>query len=141
LHGIETKIVEFLTTLIQGIGWPGVAVIMALESANIPIPSEVTMPLAGWMWCRRAHERMGGGVVGRTVRGDRRSAASFPPRSRRKRSGLPRPPPSTALRRPKTWDGRPLLERYGRWIMVSEEDLVNTDKWFVCWGDLTASRE
>ncbi|NIV31816.1 MAG: DedA family protein, partial [Anaerolineae bacterium] len=24
-------------------------VIMALESANIPIPSEVTMPLSGWM--------------------------------------------------------------------------------------------
>ena len=48
MHGIETKIVEFLTQVIQGIGWPGVVVIMAIESANIPIPSEVTMPLSGW---------------------------------------------------------------------------------------------
>ena len=46
---IEHQIVEFLTNLLQTIGWPGVVVIMALESCNIPIPSEVTMPLAGWM--------------------------------------------------------------------------------------------
>ena len=49
LHEIEQQIVLFLTNVLQTIGWPGVVVIMALESANIPIPSEVTMPLAGWM--------------------------------------------------------------------------------------------
>ena len=46
---IEHQIVEFLTHLLQTIGWPGVVAIMTLESCNIPIPSEVTMPLAGWM--------------------------------------------------------------------------------------------
>ena len=46
---LEHQLVEFLTSLIQAIGWFGVVIIMALESANIPIPSEVTMPLAGWM--------------------------------------------------------------------------------------------
>ncbi|MDK1044053.1 MAG: hypothetical protein QGM45_00005, partial [Anaerolineales bacterium] len=46
---LEHQIVLMLTDVLQAIGWGGVAVIMALESANIPIPSEVTMPLAGWL--------------------------------------------------------------------------------------------
>ena len=46
---LEHQIVLILTDLLQTIGWGGVAFIMALESANIPIPSEVTMPLAGWL--------------------------------------------------------------------------------------------
>ena len=29
--------------------WPGVVALMAIESACIPIPSEIIMPLAGWM--------------------------------------------------------------------------------------------
>jgi membrane protein DedA with SNARE-associated domain len=49
LEALEHQLVEFLTNLFQTIGWFGVVVIMALESANIPIPSEVTMPLANWM--------------------------------------------------------------------------------------------
>jgi len=49
VEALEHQLVEFLTNLFQSIGWFGVVVIMALESANIPIPSEVTMPLSGWM--------------------------------------------------------------------------------------------
>ena len=121
MHGIETKIVEFLTQVIQGIGWPGVAVIMALESANIPIPSEVTMPLAGWMLVQArgmsAWQAVwwGGlfGAIGCTIG----SALSY-------WLGA--------------WGGRPLIKRYGRWIMVSEEDLENADKWFARWGDWAA---
>ena len=51
--GIEDQLfhwlTETLTSVFNAIGWTGVVVIMALESANIPIPSEVTMPLAGWL--------------------------------------------------------------------------------------------
>jgi len=54
LQVIEHQVVEFLTHLLQTIGWPGVVAIMTLESANIPIPSEVTMPLAAGCWFRRA---------------------------------------------------------------------------------------
>ena len=45
---LETEIISILTDLFQTIGWGGVLGIIALESANIPIPSEVTMPWAGW---------------------------------------------------------------------------------------------
>ncbi|MGD2059003.1 MAG: hypothetical protein PVI04_09760 [Anaerolineales bacterium] len=42
---LEHQIIEFLTQMFETMGWTGVVGIMVLESANIPIPSEVTMPL------------------------------------------------------------------------------------------------
>jgi membrane protein DedA with SNARE-associated domain len=121
LHEIEQQIVLFLTSVLQAIGWPGVLVIMTLESANIPIPSEVTMPLAGWMLVQARGGTalqaflLGGffGALGCTIG----SAISY-------WLGA--------------WGGRPLIKRYGRWIMVSEEDLEKADKWFARWGDWAA---
>jgi membrane protein DedA with SNARE-associated domain len=121
LHEIEQQIVQFLTSVLQTIGWPGVLVIMTLESANIPIPSEVTMPLAGWMLVQARNGTalaaflLGGliGALGCTIG----SAISY-------WLGA--------------WGGRPLVQRYGRWIMVNEEDLEKADKWFARWGDWAA---
>jgi membrane protein DedA with SNARE-associated domain len=36
------------------------------------------------------------------------------------------------------WGGRPLVERYGKYILVDEEDLEKADRWFVRWGDWAA---
>jgi len=107
-----------LTNLFQTIGWFGVIVIMILESCNIPIPSEVTMPLAGWLLVQARglsalHALwMGGlfGAIGCTLG----SILSY---------GLG------------AWGGRPLVERYGKYILVSEEDLERADRWFARWGD------
>ncbi|NIV28377.1 MAG: DedA family protein, partial [Anaerolineae bacterium] len=102
----------------QSIGWLGVVVIMALESANIPIPSEVTMPLSGWMLVQAKGGTamqallLGGlwGAVGCTIG----SVISY------------------ALG---AWGGRPLVERYGKYILVSHDDLEKADRWFARWGD------
>jgi membrane protein DedA with SNARE-associated domain len=118
VQGLETQLVAFLTNLFQTINWYGVVVIMILESANIPIPSEVTMPLAGWLLVQArglsAFQAlwMGGlwGAVGCTLG----SILSY---------GLG------------AWGGRPLVQRYGRYILVSEEDLEKADHWFARWGD------
>ncbi len=118
MEALEQQLVEFLMNLLQSIGWFGVVVIMALESANIPIPSEVTMPLAGWMLVQAREMTawqallLGGlwGAVGCTLG----SVISY------------------ALG---AWGGRPLVERYGKYILVSEEDLEKADRWFARWGD------
>ncbi len=118
---LEQQIVEFLTTLFESMGWGGVVGIMALESANIPIPSEVTMPLAGWLLVQAQGESaimavwLGGlwGAVGCTLG----SVASY------------------ALG---AWGGRPFLARYGKYFMISPHDLEIADKWFARWGDWTA---
>jgi membrane protein DedA with SNARE-associated domain len=118
MQGLETHLITFLTNLFQTIGWLGVVVIMILESANIPIPSEVTMPLAGWLLVQARGLSafhafwIGGllGAVGCTVG----SVLSY---------GLG------------AWGGRPLVERYGKYILVSDEDLERADRWFGRWGD------
>jgi membrane protein DedA with SNARE-associated domain len=118
LEALEHQLVEFLTNLLQTIDWFGVVVIMALESANIPIPSEVTMPLAGWMLVQARglsawHAVLLGGLWG-AVGCTLGSIASY------------------ALG---AWGGRPLVERYGKYILVHEEDLDKADRWFARWGD------
>jgi membrane protein DedA with SNARE-associated domain len=121
VEALEHQLVEFLTNLFQTIGWFGVVVIMALESANIPIPSEVTMPLSGWMLVQARGMTawqaawLGGlfGAIGCTLG----SMVSY------------------ALG---AWGGRPLVERYGKYILVDEEDLEKADRWFVRWGDWAA---
>lgn len=117
MEAFEHQLVAFLDTLLNTIGWAGVVVIMALESANIPIPSEVTMPLAGWMLTDTIWEAAwhGGlfGALGCTIG----SVISY------------------ALG---AYGGRPLLERYGKYIFVHEEDLERADRWFARWGDWAA---
>ena len=118
---LEEQIVLFLTELFELIGWGGVIGIMALESANIPIPSEVTMPLSGWLLIQAKGGTeleaiwWGGlwGGLGCTIG----SLLSY------------------ALG---AWGGRPLLDRYGKYLMVSQHDLEMADRWFGRWGDWAA---
>ena len=116
----EHAIVQYLSTLFQTIDWAGVVVIMAVESANIPIPSEVTMPLAGWLlvqdqggtWLQALW--MGGlwGGLGCTLGSLLSYALGY-------------------------YGGRPLVEKYGKYIMINPEDLERADRWFARWGDWT----
>ncbi len=118
---LEHQIVAWLTEVFQAMGWGGVVGIMALESANIPIPSEITMPLSGWLLVQARGGTalqaflLGGlwGAVGCTLG----SVVSY-------LLGM--------------WGGRPFLRRYGKYLMVSEHDLKNADQWFSRWGDWTA---
>lgn len=119
-HGVEVWIVEFLRNLMETVGWAGVVFAMAVESANVPLPSEVTMPLAGWMLVRDRGLGMGGlllagfyGALGNTIG----SLVNY------------------YLGR---WGGRPFLRRYGKWVLISEEDLERADRWFARWGDAIA---
>jgi membrane protein DedA with SNARE-associated domain len=118
---LEHQIIDFLTQIFEMMDWGGVVVIMVLESANIPIPSEVTMPLSGWLLVQARggtalqailHGALWGGV-GCTLG----SLLSY------------------ALG---AWGGRPLLDRYGKYLMVSQHDLDVADRWFSRWGDWTA---
>jgi membrane protein DedA with SNARE-associated domain len=118
LEAFEHEVVHILQELLPTIGWAGIVFIMALESANIPIPSEVTMPLAGWMLGLdkglSAIETilLAGfmGALGCTIG----SLVSY---------GLG------------AYGGRPFLEKYGRYIMVNQHDLDRADQWFDRWGD------
>lgn len=118
---LEQAIVVFLTNLFNAMDWAGVVGIMALESANIPIPSEVTMPLSGWLLVQARGGTVwqaiwaGGlwGALGCTIG----SLLSY---------GLG------------AWGGRPLLDKYGKFLLISNHDLEVADRWFSRWGDWAA---
>jgi membrane protein DedA with SNARE-associated domain len=120
-HAWEEAIIHFLSNLFQTIDWAGVVVIMTLESANIPIPSEVTMPLAGWLLV----QDQGGTLLHAILLGGSLGALGCTLGSVL----------SYALG---YYGGRPLVEKYGKYIMVNTQDLERADKWFKRWGDWTA---
>jgi membrane protein DedA with SNARE-associated domain len=120
-EALEIQIVYFLQNLFDTIGWAGVVFIMALESANIPIPSEVTMPLSGWLLVQaRGGTIWGAGLLGGWWGGLGCTIGSLA---------------SYALG---AYGGRPLVERYGKFIMVHPKDLERADAWFARWGDWAA---
>ncbi|MBI1885032.1 MAG: DedA family protein [Chloroflexi bacterium] len=102
----------------EWIGWPGVVFLMAVESAAIPFPSEIIMPLAGWFL--RKDEGLGPewlllaglfGAMGNTIGS---LVAYF--------AG--------------SLGGRPLLQRYGRYVLISPRELDMADRWFARYGEL-----
>ncbi|MGD8553777.1 MAG: DedA family protein [Anaerolineales bacterium] len=118
---LEHQIIEFLTQVFETMDWAGVVAIMALESANIPIPSEVTMPLSGWLLVQaRGGTALDAVLLGALWGGVGCTLGSLT---------------SYALG---AWGGRPLLDRYGKYLMVSQHDLDVADRWFKRWGDWTA---
>src|SRR5579859_5561530 len=117
---LEAQLITFLTAHIS---WIGVFLVMAIESANIPIPSEITMPLAGWLLVKGTIDNplqgtplqafLIGGLIGALgcLFG---SIINY---------GLG------------YYGGRPFVERFGKYILIGKSDLDRADKWFTRWGD------
>lgn len=123
IDALEAVIVPFLESLYTALGYAGVVVAMTVESAAIPVPSEIILPFAGWMVTRGLLEpftgagwtywgAVGAGLIGNTLG----SLLSY---------GIGRA------------GGRPLLERYGRYVLISRHDLDTADRWFARWGEAT----
>lgn len=120
MHAYEQAVIDFLRTLYETVGWPGVVLAMAIESACIPLPSELIMPLAGWMLVKDGGMGWEGlllagflGGVGCTLG----SAVAY-------------------------WigaiGGRPVAEKYGYYVFVTRRDLDRMDRWFARYGDQIA---
>lgn len=110
-----TFLVPWVTGIISHIGYPGVALLMAIESACIPLPSEIIMPFAGYLvythrfnlfWVATA------GAIGCNLG----SAVAY-------------------------WigayGGRPLVEKYGSYILLDRRDLDRTTRFFERYGTIT----
>ncbi len=102
----------FIIAVIRGGGYGGVALLMALESACVPLPSELIMPFAGYLvslgefniWLAATAGAIGcniGSMVAYEV--GRRG-------------------------------GRPFVERYGRYLLIGADELDAADRFFVRWG-------
>lgn len=92
---------------------------MAVESACIPFPSEVIMPLAGWLLVEdRGHgyEYLVFGAVAGAFGNMLGSLAAYYVGAN---------------------GGRPLLEKYGRYVLITRKDIAWADQWFAKYGEVT----
>ncbi|HHP51280.1 MAG TPA: DedA family protein [Moorella mulderi] len=106
---------NYLVNILASWGYWGIAIGMALESACIPIPSEVILPFGGYLVSIGALDFWGTVLAG-TLGGTVGSATAY-------WIGLK--------------GGRPLLERYGRYILISQRELAWADDWFQRYGEAT----
>ena len=120
MHGIEERIIHFVQSLYEAMGWLGVVVAMAIESACIPLPSEVVMPLAGWFLV----EAKGGGV----------GMTAF--------AGLMGAIGCTIGSAIAYWvgalGGRPFILKYGKYVLISPHHVDLADRWFAQRGEIMA---
>lgn len=106
---------SFAINLISGWGYGGVFILMALESALIPIPSEIIMPFAGFLVWEGKFDFMTVVLLGAFGNLVGSIAAYF--------LGF--------------YGGRPLLEKYGRYVFISREEIEKADSWFKKYGNFS----
>jgi len=95
-------------------GYISIVFLMALESATLPVPSEIVMPLAGFLVYEQGEMSLIGIILAGSIGCSIGSIAAYV-------VGY--------------YAGRPLILRYGKYILLSERHLVSAEKWFAKYGD------
>ncbi len=109
------ELITWLVTTIGALGYPGIFILMAIESSVIPIPSELVMPPAGYLAQQGAMNEVvailcgtAGSLVGAYVN---YSAAHYL--------------------------GRPLLLKYGKYVWITEEKFAKVERFFRDHGEVS----
>jgi membrane protein DedA with SNARE-associated domain len=114
---MEQAILNFIYHVYQLLGWPGLVVMMAIESACIPLPSEIIMPLAGWMLV----ESRGLGISYLVLAGFLGAVGNVIGSLIAYWVGLK--------------GGLPFLNRYGKYILLTHHDIEISSRWFEKYGE------
>jgi membrane protein DedA with SNARE-associated domain len=122
---IDQIVIPFLNSLYGSVGYAGVTVAMAIESAMVPLPSELILPYAGFLISDVSQvEPLTHGpwnywivVVVATIGNTLGSLVAY------------------AIG---AWGGRPFLERYGRYLLIRPHEIELADHFFQRYGAATA---
>ena len=115
LERIISLLAGFIIATISSMGYAGIVVLMAIESACIPLPSEIIMPFSGYLvstgrfdlvWVATA------GALGCNVGSTIAYVIGY-------------------------YGGRRLVERWGSYILMSRRDLEMADRFFARFGSAT----
>lgn len=109
------ELITWLVETISQLGYPGIVLLMAIESSVFPLPSEIVMPPAGVLV---AQGRMSGVlvIIAGTVGSILGALGNY------------------ALA---VWLGRPLLHRYSRYFLVREASLDRAEAFFLRHGEIS----
>src|SRR5438128_10544397 len=107
--------IQWLLDLFRGMGYPGIVVLMAVESSILPLPSELVMPPAGYLAAKGEMSfvvAIACGVLG-SILG---ALANY---------GLAH------------WLGRPFIRRLGRYLWISDKSLARSERFFTDHGEIS----
>ena len=113
IENILISLVNWIESVVTSMGAWGIALLMAIESCNIPLPSEAILPFAGYLVTKGVfsiHTAAFFGALG-CVLGS---------------------VPSYYLG---YFGGRKFIEKYGKYFLISKHDLEIADKWVEKYGD------
>src|SRR3954470_2574183 len=97
----------FVIAIISALGYPGILLLMAIESACIPLPSEIILPFSGYLAYTGRFSLVGVATAGALGCNLGSIVAYY--------VGL--------------WGGRPFLERYGKYVFISPREVEMADRW------------
>ena len=110
-----TSFFHWLAETVLAMGYPGIVVLMAIESSVQPLPSEMVMPPAGYL-ASKGHMNAGWAVAAGTLGSVLGALVNY------------------ALA---VVVGEPVLRRYGKWVLVSERSLDRTEAFFRRHGEIS----
>ena len=113
------RIVTWALEVIATVGYPGIAFLIALEQVFPPIPSELILPLSGSL-SASGRFNFAAALAAATVGSLTGASVLY---------GIGR---WGGARRIGDW-----LDRYGKWMLLSRDDLDKSRVWFARYGSLT----
>jgi membrane protein DedA with SNARE-associated domain len=115
LDSLISTVGAVIIAIISAGGYAGIVLLMAIESACIPLPSEIIMPFAGYLVSTGRFDLFlvaTAGALGCNLG----SAVAY------------------AVGR---YGGRPAIDRWGAWVMLSHADLDLAERFFARYGSVT----
>ncbi len=113
IHNSLGFVFSWIEQTISAAGAWGIVALMAIESCNIPLPSEAILPFAGYLVSKGVmsiHTAAFAGALGCVIGSIPSYFIGY-------------------------CGGRPFIEKYGKWFLISKKDLEEADKWSEKWGE------
>lgn len=109
------ELIEWLLTTIGALGYPGIFILMAMESSVIPVPSELVMPPAGYL-AQQGKMNMLAAILCGTAGSLAGAYANY-----------------FAAH----YLGRPLLLKYGKYVWITEKKFAKVERFFRDHGEVS----
>ena len=110
-----SQFIDWLLRTLLDVGYPGIIALMAMESSILPVPSELVMPPAGY-WAAKGQMSFAiawlCGVLGSII------------------GALANYYGAQLI-------GRPLIQRYGKYVLLSEKNLLRSERFFAEHGEIS----
>ena len=113
-ESIIQPVAQWIINIISQMGYPGILLTMGIESACIPLPSEIIMPFSGSLVSGGRFRMLGvslAGAFGCVVGSTASYAAGY-------------------------YGGRAFLEKYGKYILLSKKEIDDAERWTTKYGDI-----